>query len=44
MALPAYSTGFDEGNLGQSSAVSFALLALILGATLLLNRARRRGE
>jgi ABC-type sugar transport system permease subunit len=44
MALHAYSTGFDEGNLGQSSAVSFALLAIILAATLLLNRARRTSE
>ncbi|MCP4639738.1 MAG: sugar ABC transporter permease [bacterium] len=41
MALHAYSAGFDEGNLGQSSAVSFALLAIIVGATLVLNRARR---
>ena len=44
MALHAYSSGFDEGNLGHSSAVSFALLAIIISATLLLNWARRIGE
>ncbi|HIJ65449.1 MAG TPA: sugar ABC transporter permease [Candidatus Hydrogenedentes bacterium] len=43
MALHAYKIGFDDGNLGQSSAVSFALLAIIVLATLMLNRARRRG-
>jgi multiple sugar transport system permease protein len=42
MALHAYSTGFDEGSLGQSSAVSFALLGIIVLATLLLNWARKR--
>ena len=41
LALHAYAAGFDEGNLGQSSAVSFALLALIVAATLLLHWARR---
>jgi len=44
MALHAYSAGFDEGNLGHSSAVSFALLAVIVGATFLLNWARKRTE
>lgn len=41
MALHAYTSGFDEGNLGHSSAVSFALLAVIVLATLILNKARR---
>ena len=44
MALHAYSAGFDEGNLGYSSAISFALLGIIVAATLVLNRARRTGE
>ena len=44
MALHAYATGFDEGNLGQSSAISFALLAMIVAATLVLNWARRRTQ
>ncbi|MBN2309204.1 MAG: sugar ABC transporter permease [Candidatus Hydrogenedentes bacterium] len=44
MALHAYSTGFDQGALGQSSAVSFALLAIIVTATLILNKARRAGR
>ena len=44
MALHAYLTGFDEGNLGQSSAVSFALLAIIVAATLIVNRTRRSAQ
>jgi len=43
MALHAYNAGFDEGSLGYSSAISFALLAIIIAATLVLNRARRVG-
>jgi multiple sugar transport system permease protein len=44
MALHAYSSAFDDGNLGQSCAVSFTLLGIIVAATLVLNWARRRAE
>jgi multiple sugar transport system permease protein len=42
IALHAYSTGFDEGALGESSAVSFFLLAVVMLATLGINRLRAR--
>jgi multiple sugar transport system permease protein len=41
IALHAYLAGFRDGELGYSSATSFALLAAILLATLALNRIRR---
>jgi ABC-type sugar transport system permease subunit len=44
LALHAYLTGFRDGELGYSSAISFALLAVILLATLLMKRAGRRSE
>lgn len=44
LALHAYAIGFDEGSLGQSSAVSFALLAIIAVATLALNWARGKTQ
>lgn len=44
LALHAYLAGFRDGELGYSSAISFALLAVILLATLALNRAGRQGE
>jgi multiple sugar transport system permease protein len=44
IALHAYLAGFRDGQLGYSSATSFALLGIILTATLLLNWARSRAE
>jgi len=44
LALHAYLTGFRDGELGYSSAISFALLTVILLATLLMKRAGRRSE
>jgi len=44
IALHAYLSGFRDGELGYSSATSFALLVIILLATLILNRARRYSE
>jgi multiple sugar transport system permease protein len=44
IALHAYLAGFRDGELGYSSAVSFSLLVLILLATLVLQRVRRRQD
>jgi len=44
MALHAYLAGFRDGELGYSSAVSFALLVVILGVTAVVNRLWRSGE
>lgn len=44
IALHAYLAGFRDGELGYSSATSFALLGIILAATLLLNWARSESE
>jgi len=41
IALHAYFTGFRDGELGYSSAVSFVLLIIILLATVLMNRLGR---
>lgn len=42
LALHAYNAAFRTGDIGYGNAVSFLLLALVLAATLLLNRAARR--
>ena len=44
IALHAYLAGFRDGRLGYSSAISFALLLIILCATVLLQWSRRRAE
>lgn len=44
VALEAYNSAFASGEIGYSSAVSFALLAIVLVATLALNRVARRFE
>ncbi len=44
IALHAYLAGFRDGELGYSSATSFALLGIILTATLVLTWARRESE
>lgn len=44
IALQAYNSAFQTGELGFANAVSFSLLMIILVVTLLLNRVARRFE